>query len=101
LKELLVEDGSTGAEFINGASTDDLLIADIDYGVLIPRPSDLQKANESAHWRYSSALMQCDRLGMPRKLAAELMRSLKLAIANGNGPLADTRVEDVRIVIDK
>uniref|UniRef100_A0A914X021 Uncharacterized protein n=2 Tax=Plectus sambesii TaxID=2011161 RepID=A0A914X021_9BILA len=91
LKELLVdENGEEG-------SGDELLIADLDYGVLIPRPADLGRVNESDSWRYRSAVQLCGRLGMPRKLTSDLVRSLRLAIAAGDGQAADAKVEDAFI----
>uniref|UniRef100_F1KW05 Suppression of tumorigenicity 5 protein n=1 Tax=Ascaris suum TaxID=6253 RepID=F1KW05_ASCSU len=85
LKDLLVG----GCHNSDDLMQDDVIIVDLDGGIFVPQPSELYNANQGADYKEKSALMLCEKLLLPKKLASNLILSFKEALAGGPGPVAD------------
>lgn len=74
---------------------DDLVVVDLDGGIFVPQLTELHPANENVGFKARNAFALCEKLLIPRKLAASLATKLEEAVAVGEGPRADFLLQRV------
>ncbi|VDK71891.1 unnamed protein product [Litomosoides sigmodontis] len=86
LKSLVVKDKN---QYTDDLIQDDLVVVDLDGGIFVPQLAELHPANENVDFKAKNAFALCEKLLIPRKLAASLSTKLEEAVAVGEGPRAD------------
>lgn len=74
---------------------DDLVIVDMDGGILIPQLTEIYVAGENVEHKAKNALALCEKLLLPKKLAVNLVSKFKEAIKDGDGPHSDMLLQKV------
>ncbi|VDK57214.1 unnamed protein product [Gongylonema pulchrum] len=68
---------------------------DIDGGIFMPQLTKLLVASENVDYKAKQAYALCEKLLMPRKIAANLATKFTDALAAGPGPRADALLQKV------
>ncbi|KJH41997.1 DENN domain protein [Dictyocaulus viviparus] len=76
----------------------DFVFIDADNGLINPPPQTYMNNGSVAAWKQQSAVNFCQRLGMPKKASMALITGLRSALADGSGPAADLRIENIMLV---
>ncbi|CAJ0938034.1 unnamed protein product, partial [Mesorhabditis belari] len=75
----------------------DFMFVDIDNGLINPRPEHFDCSKDRDAWRTQSAQAYAQKMGIPKKASANLIKGFKGAMANGVGPGADVKVENAML----
>uniref|UniRef100_A0A915PXV1 UDENN domain-containing protein n=1 Tax=Setaria digitata TaxID=48799 RepID=A0A915PXV1_9BILA len=68
---------------------DDLVIVDLDGGIFVPQLTEIYAANENVDFKAKNAVALCEKLLVPKKLAANLTTKLREAVAVAESHKAD------------
>ena len=68
---------------------------DLDGGIFVPHPCELYTACQHSDFMEKSAIVLCEKLLLPKKLALNLVSSFKEALSGGVGPQADELLQKV------
>ncbi|KAJ1373298.1 hypothetical protein KIN20_035659 [Parelaphostrongylus tenuis] len=76
----------------------DFVFIDADNGLINPPPQAYVNNSGITAWKQQCAVNFCQRLGMPKKASMALITGLRSALAEGSGPAADLRIENIMLL---